>query len=277
MSYLISKHKLSQFYVILDASPFFAGVHCLFYLALTMYCDVNDGLSNMPFRNLVDYDMEIAFESAKIRIEKLMSDQGLLNFIKENKLAEIFNPDDTVSCEYYDEDKFIKLGKNKPNCLNMLCLNIVSLPKHGGELLYLLSSLETHFQVIVLTEIGARNISVVENLIDDYSFHYVLPKGNNYGGVGIYLCNSLQNVCVVSELALVRTCHCIKCNFESLFINFTFRNKAYNIAGIYNHPNGNESHFKSALEISLNKIENSRTSIVAGDMIIHTKMYYRSR
>ena len=57
-------------------------------------------------------------------------------------------------------------------------LNIRSLPKHGGELLYFLKSLKTKFDAIVLTEIGSKNISVVEKLIPNYNFHYILPAKN---------------------------------------------------------------------------------------------------
>ena len=54
------------------------------------------------------------------------------------------------------------------------------------NLLFFLESLQTNFDVIVLTEIGARNISTVEHLLDDYEFLYTSPKSNMYGGVGLY-------------------------------------------------------------------------------------------
>ena len=118
----------------------------------------NSALDTLPFHGVVDYDIEIEFESSKSRIEKLMSDHGLLDFIKSNQLSEMLNPDSTVSCEYYCEDEFTKLKRNGPQYLNMFYLNIVSLPKHGGELVNFINSLETNFQAVVLSEIGARNI-----------------------------------------------------------------------------------------------------------------------
>ena len=42
----------------------------------------------------------------------------------------------------------------------------------------------------------------------------------------------------------------------------------YSIGGIYRHPNGNVSHFVSALELLLNDLDNGRTTIIAGDMNI---------
>ena len=41
-------------------------------------------------------------------------------------------------------------------------MNIRSLPKHGGELLCLMSVLKTQFDIIVSTEIGTRNIEPVK-------------------------------------------------------------------------------------------------------------------
>ena len=42
----------------------------------------------------------------------------------------------------------------------------------------------------------------------------------------------------------------------------------YSIGGIYRHPDGNISHFVSALELLLNDLDNGKTTIIAGDMNI---------
>ena len=73
-------------------------------------------------------------------------------------------------------------------------MNIGSLPKHGGELLYLMSVLQTKFDIIVITEIGTRNIELVKHLFENYKFHYVLALNNLYGGVGIYFSKDIQNL-----------------------------------------------------------------------------------
>ena len=82
-------------------------------------------------------------------------------------------------CQYFDEDEFIKKNRRSDECLDILALNIRSLPKHGGELLYFLKDLNTKFDIIILTEIRSKNISVVEKLLPDYNFHYVLPAKTN--------------------------------------------------------------------------------------------------
>ena len=45
----------------------------------------------LPFYNLVDYDIELLFESTKQRIKKLMTDHRLSDFIKEKALSDILN------------------------------------------------------------------------------------------------------------------------------------------------------------------------------------------
>ena len=60
----------------------------------------------------------------------------------------------------------------------------------------------------------------------------------------------------------------MKCETESLFIDFCYRGTAYTIGGIYRHPNGNVSHFITGLEMVLNQIDNDKTTVLAGDMNI---------
>ena len=105
-------------------------------------------------------------------------------------------------------------------------------------------------------------------MLPDYNFHYVLPAKNKCGGVGIYTCNSLTNVIVKDDIKPAISCDCVKCEIESLFIEFCFRGTTYTVGGIYRHPNGNVSHFIFDLEAVLNQIENDKTTVLAGDIDI---------
>ena len=133
--------------------------------------------------------------------------------------------------------------------------------------------METKFDVIILTEIGARNLSVVLNLFPNYTFHYVRPHKNNYGGVGIYTHNSLLNVVMMDDLMLTKTCDCSKWEFESLFIEFMYNGISYTLGAIYRHPSGNVSHFVSSLETTLTKLDDRKNAILAGDMNIDLIKY----
>ena len=194
-------------------------------------------------------------------------------YLIENKFEELFNPFDSVICQYYDENEFISANRNGDGFLNIFSMNIRSLPKHGGELVNFISNMETKFDVIILTEIGARNLSVVLNLFPAYTFHYVRPQNNNYGGVGIYTHNSLLNVVMMEDMVLTKSCDCSKCEFESLFIEFMYNGILYTVGGIYRHPSGNVSHFVSSLETILTKLDDRKNVILAGDMNIDLIKY----
>ena len=131
-----------------------------------------------------------------------------------------------------------------------------------------LKLLEMEFDVIILTEIGTRNISTVENLMEWYDFHYVLPIDNMYGGVEIYLSENITNIQILNDIKICNICHCPKCNFESLFLNFEFRAYPFTVGGINRHPNGNTNHFVFDLESTINQIVGPSTIILAGDINI---------
>ena len=133
----------------------------------------------LPFYTLTDYNVEPEFISTKRRFENLINNEKFECLLKENKYGQIFSPSNMTPCQYFDKDEFIKNNRKSDECLNIFALNIRSLPKHGGELFYFLKDLNTKFEVIVLTEIGSKNISVVEKMLPDYNFHYVLPEKIN--------------------------------------------------------------------------------------------------
>ena len=93
-----------------------------------------------------------------------------------------------------------------------------------GELICLLEILETKFDVIVLTEIGARNLNTVECLLHNYEFHYISPENNMFGGVGIYISDNFNGVQAIDDFTITKTCNCKKCEMESLFIGFSYKN-----------------------------------------------------
>ena len=148
----------------------------------------------MPFYSLSDYNIENEFLITKRKFENLLDNKQFEMFLKENKYEQSFNPTCVTPRQYFDEDELINKNRTGGQLVNIFSWSIRSMPKHGGEFLHFLKSLETKFEVIVLTEIGAKNISVVENLIPDYKFNYVLTTKNKCGGVGIYISDLLTNV-----------------------------------------------------------------------------------
>ena len=111
---------------------------------------------------MTDYDIEIEFLSAKKRIEGLMKENCFANALKENEYLNSINQHDTVPHFYYDVQEFISLDINQPENLNIFLLNISSLPKHAGDLVCLLNSLEAKCHIIVLNENGRSNIVSID-------------------------------------------------------------------------------------------------------------------
>ena len=95
-------------------------------------------------------------------------------FFKTNQFDSLFNPNDLNCCRYYDEDVFNDLNRQGDGLLNMFSLNIRSLQKHGGELACYLNILKIQFDIIVMTEIWAKNIILMENLLENYTLYYII-------------------------------------------------------------------------------------------------------
>ena len=90
--------------------------------------------------------------------------------------------------QYYDENKYNAIAELTDSTLTIYSLNIRHLNKHKGELLAELGCLKGQFDIILLTEIGARNLNFAVNFMEEYDFFYVQPSwGNFYGGVGIFI------------------------------------------------------------------------------------------
>ena len=225
--------------------------------------------NELPFCNITDYDIECEYQSARKIIHDRMNNSELLRFIRDNRLNQALFDVDAIKCDYYDSAEFCRLNRKDNTFLNIVTMNIVSLPKHAGELACFISTLETHIDVIVLTEIGARNISTVEHLFQNYTFFYVTPCNNPKGGVGIYVSHRMNDIVINNECSYNKTCNCVRCEIESLFVDFTYGGKRYTVGGIYRHPNGNVDHFCCDLEELCNNFEHDRNIILAGDMNIN--------
>jgi hypothetical protein len=231
---------------------------------------INRSISQeLPFRDSTEHEIELQFQGAKSNIQTLMGQHGLYEYIKDNFMHDLFNPQNYKACDYYDEEKFINCKRNDSLYLNVFSMNIRSLPKHSSILSTFLSTLETQFDLIVLTEIGSRNLSTVKHLFKNYDFYFVPPDGNMFGGVGIYVNNNHILDVEVLDLCINMSCGCSKCAVESTFIKFTRNKCKYVLGGIYRHPNGNVQHFSHYLEETLVKLnDDNLTVILTGDINI---------
>ena len=215
---------------------------------MSLVSELRENLLHLLFIDLTGFDIENTFSSAKERIVQLMDNHCITEFINENHINELFVNQDIPLCNYLNADAFTQLKRETPSHLNIFSMNIRSLPKRGGELLVFLKLPETDVDIVVLTEIGSRNIDLVKPLLNDDDFYCVAPLKNMYGGVGIDVSSNINNVRVLDNIAVEKTCLCPKCEIEPLFLNFSYMNESYMIGGIYRHSNGIVNHFVNDLE-----------------------------
>ena len=240
----------------------------VWYFALAEWTETMtaDLAAEMPFFQILDYDLELELTTCKTRILKLLGENKIEDYVKQDDYMSNMS-DQWKACQYADEDTFTSLVNTwGTGTLKIYSMNVRSLNKHKGELVAYLSNLPI-FEVLVLTEIGSRNIEMTQNLLEGYSFMYVKPNQNYYGGVGIYWRNDIQNFTQI-DLKFNYTCDCTRCKVETLVVNFTHCGIQYSLCGIYRHPNGNVNHFTADLERMIQKFDRKRFWIIAGDVNI---------
>ena len=78
----------------------------------------------------------------------------------------------------------------------------------------------------------------------------------------------MEPVYIDEHLSITKSCHCVKCETEILFVRFTHNIVSFIDGGIYRHPNWNSSHFVKDLDRSLENIGSDVTTILTGDLNI---------
>ena len=91
------------------------------------------------------------------------------------------------------------------------------------------------FDILVVREIGARDIDLTANLLSRYDFLYVLPDNNTHSGVGKYWKDRLTNL-AVSEINFAKTSDCPRCEIKSLVVDFTHCGTPYTLCSPLSAP-----------------------------------------
>ena len=79
--------------------------------------------------------------------------------------------------------------------------------------------------------------------------------------VDIFRNYNIDNVLVLDNIVVEKTCLCLKCEIASLFLNFSHINESYMIGYIHRHPNGIVNHIVKDLENTLIKFDDKTTII----------------
>ena len=149
------------------------------------------------------------------------------------------------SCNYYSVTEFLdehrKLGNQ--DVFSIFHVNIRSLNANNAKLYQLMSSLNSAFEIIILSEIWSVNIDHYANLFPNYSFYYTIPVESIVGGVGAFVHNSLSTTVHKIDSNMQRS------KFMEVLLLEISKNGYHSILGcFYRHPSFKLSNFLSYLE-----------------------------
>ena len=228
----------------------------------------------LPFAGQTDYQLQNLFLNSRNRVEHLLKDKGAIHIKELSRSLAVERTHHQISiCDCYDENKFKLISSiNDSRTLKIFSLNIRSLPKHKGEMLAYLDAF-LPFDILIFTEIGQKNLDLVQNIFPGYAFYYDPPKNCLRGGVGVYLNNNISDILVYDDVLLKSECTCNQCVYESLIIDFKFANVNYTLCAVYRHPNGKTTHFIKDMNTLINQLDSKRSLIWAGDINIDLIKY----
>ena len=238
----------------------------LFFVSLIVFVFSVLMFSELPFFNLDKESFDECLNNDRFKevFNERLTDCGLRDYLLKLCKNQTYV---SLDSEYYTSAKFNSKFKNIKNDveLSIFHLNIHSLNSKQRGLCTLIDLLELEFDVIILSEIWANNITFYCNIFEGYSFYYDLPKNTSIGGLGIYVKTDLVHK-QRSDLHLSSS-NTLKC--ENMWVEVTKNKHKYLIGGVYRHPNQNILEFTSALENNLDKISKGNVPcIIAGDINI---------
>ena len=192
-----------------------------------------------------------------------------INEVLHRPLDDVDNDEDsihqTLNCNYYSPDEFVKSNFAGSKTFSVFHLNIHSINKHIDELRILVTILNLRFDVIAITEskLAKFSESVTDITIDGYH----PPVGTNTeatkGGVLLYIKSSLSFK-PRPDLSMYS-----KKELESIFVEIINHQSANTIVGsVYRHPSMDGDEFNElALRPFIQKLsKHSKKDIfIAGD------------
>ena len=165
-------------------------------------------------KKLTDFEVEQEHVSTRNVCMEQLESNGFRRFLADSRryLGENENP--VNYCKYYSEEDVGPALSNLSG-LSLLHANVRRIAKNRGQFLAFYSTLDTSFDIIVLTEIGDDAKHFIHNdFLSGYTIFLNTPTKNKYGGVAILVRNDLGNIYERSDLRLGKTCNYDKCQME---------------------------------------------------------------
>lgn len=218
----------------------------------------------MPFYCMSDFEISEMYSHSKW---DLLENESFVEYIS-GAGADRYSQIRKFDFKYFTEDEFNQKFLRVDDCFfSVFHLNIRSLNSNVRSLCQFLQLITLKFDVIVLTEICAYNITYYNNILPGYRLFYRLPLNSKVGGVGMFIksCYDVQEVPQFNIAASDNN------KVENMWLEVTDANANSKIiiGGVYRHPNQNFTAFRDNLESTLDKLSSqSVPCIIAGDMNI---------
>lgn len=185
-----------------------------------------------------------------------------------DSLSKLLSPVVYKKSIYNDVPNFNSVfNSNDLNGISLLHLNIRSANKNMDVLKLFLSTITLNFDIIVLSEIWNKNLSIIANSLTGYKFFSKTPPQSIVGGIGIFIRDNvkaklLSSSCNYSPLNAV----------ENLWLLINHNGFKCLLGGFYRHPGDNISDFLSSFEADYlsvsTKCPRDCNVLIAGDFNI---------
>ena len=170
----------------------------------------------------------------------------------------------TEVCRYYTVEELNNTSESLVNCISVICFNIRSFSKNIDEFLGFLANCNHVFDILVLTETWAKDITQSLNHLTGYNSFHNYRSMRNGGGISVYVKETINGD--MSEIINISND-----NIECVGINLTFHNSSFlvSLLGVYRSPKGDKNVFLSSLDELLNRNDISQSNtIITGDLNI---------
>ena len=167
----------------------------------------------------------------------------------------------TIDSKYYDITDFMSLNRSLSKYFALLQTNVRNLAKHFDELQSLLSTLQTKFDVIGISETKENIDTGFITNVDLSRYHmYTQPSKSAAGGVAIYVNDKLDHISK-DYLNIVND------DFEAIWIEIkNKKSKNYVCGCVYRHPNRDPTKFFQYLETNFAQLNKEKQNIlIMGD------------
>ena len=178
----------------------------------------------------------------------------------------LFDHDLPTHCRYYTSAQcstnFSSASNNRPNKLSVILFNARSLKANLSQIKDTIRSMEYKFQIIAISETwlnenswDGNEVTCNEVTFIGYKLYCNSRKKMQGSGVAIYVCESLPNNCLSSDICLRNISYVDNDCFESIFIELQFsKHEKINVGCMYRAPNTNISKFNDILSFILGNL-----------------------